>query len=56
MDDEEVIRGLPLAGYEVELTSDGAEAIEEYNKAKESGQPFDAVIMDPTIPGHRPSC
>jgi len=39
------------AGYEVEVTKDGAEAIEQYAKAKESGQPFDAVIMDLTIPG-----
>jgi len=56
MDDEEIIREmlnkmLPLAGYEVELTSDGAEAIKQYAKAMESGQPFDAVIMDLTIPG-----
>ena len=56
MDDEEVIRELLLqelsdAGYEVELTKDGAEAIEQYAKAKKSGQPFDAVIMDVTIPG-----
>ena len=56
MDDEEVIRNilskmLPHAGYDVELTSDGAEAIEHYARAKESGQPFTAVIMDLTIPG-----
>jgi len=56
MDDEEIIREmlnrmLLLAGYEVELTGDGAEAIEKYAKAKESGQPFDAVILDLTVPG-----
>jgi two-component system cell cycle sensor histidine kinase/response regulator CckA len=56
MDDEQIIREmlgnmLPLAGYDVELTGDGAETIEHYNKARESGQPFDAVIMDLTIPG-----
>ncbi len=56
MDDEETIREmlstmLPLAGYEVVLTEDGTEAIEQYAKAKESGHPFDAVIMDLTIPG-----
>ena len=56
MDDEEVIREmldkmLPLAGYEVILTKDGAEAIEQYTKAREAGKPFDAVIMDLTIPG-----
>jgi len=56
MDDEEMIRELlsktlPLAGYELELTCDGAEAIEAYRKAREAGQAFDAVIMDLTIPG-----
>ncbi|MFC1949717.1 PAS domain S-box protein [Chloroflexota bacterium] len=56
MDDEETVlkllsRMLKGVGYEVELTRDGAEAIERYTKAKESGQPFDAVIMDLTIPG-----
>ena len=56
MDDEEIIREmlskmLPLAGYEVELVKDGAEAIERYVKAKKAGQPFDAVIMDLTVPG-----
>jgi signal transduction histidine kinase/ActR/RegA family two-component response regulator len=56
MDDEEMIRKmlskmLPLDGYDVELAKDGAEAVELYKKARESGQPFDAVIMDLTIPG-----
>jgi PAS domain S-box-containing protein len=56
MDDEEVIRKmlqtmLKLAGYEVEVTCDGAEALHKYAQAKESGQPFAAVIMDLTIPG-----
>ena len=56
MDDEEMIRemlsdALSSAGLEVELASDGKEAIERYEKARESGQPFDAVIMDLTIPG-----
>ncbi len=56
MDDEEIIRRLldaelTDAGYEVELTADGAEAIEHYTKAKESGRPFDAVILDLTVPG-----
>jgi len=56
MDDEEVIRELlhdelTDIGYEVELAVDGAEAIEQYTKAKESGQPFDAVILDLTVPG-----
>ncbi|MCK4274041.1 MAG: PAS domain S-box protein [Dehalococcoidales bacterium] len=56
MDDEEVIRKmlnnmLSLAGYKAELTSDGDEALEKYSRALESGDPFDAVIMDLTIPG-----
>jgi CheY-like chemotaxis protein len=56
MDDEEVIRDvvsemLTHIGYEASLTSDGAEAIEVYQNAKEAGEPFDAVIMDLTIPG-----
>ncbi len=56
MDDEDIIRqlldsALTEAGYEVELTADGAEAIEHYAKARESGKPFDAVIMDLTISG-----
>ena len=56
MDDEETIRkllyaGLTEVGYEVQLTNDGAEAIERYSEAKKAGQPFDAVILDLTIPG-----
>ncbi|MFC2072191.1 PAS domain S-box protein [Chloroflexota bacterium] len=56
MDDEEIVQqfllsGLTGIGYEVVLTKDGVEAIESYVKAKESGQPFAAVIMDLTIPG-----
>lgn len=56
MDDEEIVRKvagkmLEHLGYEVEFAKDGAEAIELYKKAKESGEPFDAVIMDLTIPG-----
>jgi len=56
MDDEEIIRELLYnelteVGYEVQLTNDGAEAIERYSKAKKAGQPFDTVILDLTIPG-----
>jgi len=56
MDDEEIIRDmlskmLPISGYQVEHTSDGAEAIKKYVEAREAGRPFDAVIMDLTIPG-----
>ena len=56
MDDEEIIRKmlknmLSLAGYIVELSSDGAEALKKYQEARKSGDPFSAVIMDLTIPG-----
>lgn len=51
MDDEDMVRELlrrilTNAGYKVELTRDGTEAIEHYVKAKESGKPFDAVILE----------
>lgn len=42
---------LNLIGYEFEFASDGAEAIEIYKRAKEENRPFDAVILDLTIPG-----
>jgi PAS domain S-box-containing protein len=56
MDDEEMIRHivsniLITAGYQVELASTGEEAIERYEKARESGHPFDAVILDLTVRG-----
>lgn len=56
MDDEEIIRAaagsmLKRIGYEVDFAGNGKEAIETYQKAKESQKPFDAVIMDLTIPG-----
>lgn len=56
MDDEEIIRDaasevLMYLGYEVEVARDGEEAVALYRKAQEKGEPFDAVIMDLTIPG-----
>ncbi len=56
MDDEESIRKLlgrmlQSAGYEVELTVDGAEAIKKYTESKKSGKPYDVVILDLTVPG-----
>jgi PAS domain S-box-containing protein len=56
MDDEAIIshvaaRYLKSLKYEVETVKDGAEAIVLYKGAMESGEPFDAVIMDLTIPG-----
>lgn len=40
-----------MLGYEVTLTSDGEQAIEVYQQAKESGHPFAAVVFDLTVPG-----
>jgi PAS domain S-box-containing protein len=56
MDDEASLRKtvgkmLENLGYEAELAKDGAEAIRMYKEAKESGNPYDAVILDLTIPG-----
>ena len=58
MDDEEPIRNLGFQvfnrlGYEVALASDGDEAVSLFGKAKKAGEPFDAVILDLTIPGGR---
>ncbi|HLE41617.1 MAG TPA: ATP-binding protein [Nitrospirota bacterium] len=56
MDDEAIVRDvtgqiLKHLGYDAEFAGDGSEAIELYRKAKESGKPFDLVIMDLTVPG-----
>ena len=56
MDDEEMVREvlgrmLEHLGYEVDVASDGSEAIEKFVQAKEAGQPFAMVILDLTIPG-----
>jgi len=56
MDDEEMIRDLIQSmlhrmGYEVELAKDGKEAIGLYQDALDAGKPFDAVILDLTVPG-----
>ncbi len=56
MDDEEQVRSvagemLLHMGYEVELVQDGKTAVELYRKAMSEGRPFDAVIMDLTVPG-----
>jgi PAS domain S-box-containing protein len=56
MDDEEEVRIttgeiLKRLGYTIELTDDGARAIECYREALAGGRPFDAVIMDLTVPG-----
>jgi len=56
MDDEEVVRAvvaemLTNLGYEVELATDGEDAIEKYREAHIDGIPFDAVILDLTVRG-----
>lgn len=56
MDDEKYIRKLATEilaelGYEVTATIDGNAAVETYRAAMESGNSFDALILDLTIPG-----
>jgi len=56
MDDEAMVRDvagklLNQLGYEVVFAQDGTEAIESYEKTKKSAEPFDAVILDLTVPG-----
>ena len=56
MDDEDYIRELALSmltklGYEVVVAEDGQTAEDLYKKAFDQGRPFDAVILDLTVPG-----
>jgi PAS domain S-box-containing protein len=56
MDDEALVREvageiLKRMGYSVEFASDGIEAVGLYKTAMASSHPFDAVIIDLTIPG-----
>ena len=56
MDDEAPLRELVgkmlgNLGYEPEFAEDGAEAIEMYKGAKAAEKPYDAVILDLTVPG-----
>ncbi|MGC3999925.1 MAG: transporter substrate-binding domain-containing protein [Anaeromyxobacter sp.] len=56
MDDEPSVRSvaervLVGAGCEVELASDGAEAVARWREARHAGQPFDLVVLDLTVPG-----
>jgi PAS domain S-box-containing protein len=56
LDDEELVRQvisemLEIAGYEPEFAEDGEKAIKLFKRAVHSEQPFDAVILDLTIPG-----
>ncbi|MDD3889546.1 MAG: PAS domain S-box protein [Syntrophomonadaceae bacterium] len=56
MDDEVNVRKvvkemIGSLGYEVELTGDGEECINLYEKSLLAGDPFKTIIMDLTIPG-----
>lgn len=56
MDDEKMLRYvlsemLQHLGYEVACAKDGTEAIDLYSEAQKHKQPFDAVVMDLTVPG-----
>ncbi|WP_457573222.1 hybrid sensor histidine kinase/response regulator [Desulfolithobacter sp.] len=56
MDDEDMVRSvvrsiLSALGYSVECVADGEEAVRVYREAMESGNRFDALLLDLTIPG-----
>ena len=56
MDDEPTIRELTsamltMSGYHVVTTRDGEETLAAYTDRMKNGHPFDAVILDATIPG-----
>jgi PAS domain S-box-containing protein len=56
MDDVEAIREVATSmlqslGYTTADASDGVEVLELYREAMETGKPFDAVILDLTVPG-----
>jgi PAS domain S-box-containing protein len=56
MDDDDMVLemlGIILTkkGYEVDLVHDGQQAINKYGQSLESGQFYDAVILDLTVPG-----
>ena len=56
MDDEEIIRlvvgkMLQEIGYDADFAEDGEKALEKYDGAMKSGNPFKAVIMDLTVRG-----
>ena len=56
MDDEASIRTLAanmltFLGYDADVVDSGSAAVERYQRALKSGQPFDAVILDLIVPG-----
>ncbi|HOJ15095.1 MAG TPA: response regulator [Deltaproteobacteria bacterium] len=58
MDDEDIVLDvvtsmLEFMGYEAEVSRTADEALEKYRAAASEGKPFDAVILDLSIPGSR---
>ncbi len=56
MDDEEIIREVAAEilghlGYSTVVCCDGSKAIELYQQAIVTNEPFTSIIMDLTIPG-----
>jgi CheY-like chemotaxis protein len=56
MDDEEMVRDVAVSmleamGYEGHAVPDGSRAVDAYVEAMKAGAPFDAVILDLTVPG-----
>jgi CheY-like chemotaxis protein len=56
MDDEPVVRQvvsriLTALGYEVQTAAEGTAAVALYSDGLAGGKPFDAVILDLTVPG-----
>jgi CheY-like chemotaxis protein len=56
MDDEKVVRKvaaemIATLGHEVDTAPDGAKAIALFRQAKESGKPYDLLILDLTVKG-----
>lgn len=56
LDDEEIVRTaaknlLEALGCESDQVSDGETAVAMYRRALQEGRPYDAVIMDLTVPG-----
>jgi len=56
MDDDPIVRRTAVAllqrsGYDVTCAADGAQAVELYGQAADDGHPFDAVVLDLTVPG-----
>jgi CheY-like chemotaxis protein len=55
MDDDAMVRDilgamLERLGHEAAFAKDGAQAVEKYIQAQQSGEPFDVVIMDLIVP------